>query len=171
MPAQVKLNLSPEDKYQESQDFLTRNFFLLFAASTILAIAGCQSSPVDVSTDYDHTTEFAKLLTYRWYDEPVVEDSKPYRHANDIIDKRLRQKIDEDLAAKGIRKVENGADFFINYGVTKEKQTDIRSYHTYGGYAPGLIITADSVTVGTAGTECRHGLRCLGTHRNPRQYL
>ena len=115
-----------------------RNLSLPFLLAGML-IAGCQSSPVDVFSDYDPAADFASLKTYGWYNEPVIESGKPFKHANDIVDQRIRINIDANLAGKGFTQTgADSADFQINYGVTKEKQMDVRNYHTYGGYAPGF---------------------------------
>ena len=98
-------------------------------------LMGC-SKGYKTNSDYDSSINFQQFKTYSWQQGRHGQ----YRSANDIVDKRVRENIDANLQSKGYTKVthEAEADFLINYGVTTENRTDIRSYNTNGGYAPGF---------------------------------
>ncbi|MGH1370811.1 MAG: DUF4136 domain-containing protein [Cellvibrionaceae bacterium] len=100
-------------------------------------IVGCASG---VSIDSDHKVgiNFAELKTYRWHDKSSA--AKDY-HGNDILDGRIRAAVDKELQAKGFLLVgSETADFSVNYSVTTQEKTDIRSYDTYSGMSPGFAM-------------------------------
>lgn len=110
----------------------------LFLLATVV-IVSCQS-PLNVSTDYDDTVDFTRLVTFRWHvDNQHNLSSKSYLK-NDLVDQRIRLNVEDQLSAKGFRELEgNGkVDFLVNYSIMVEDKTDIRSYNTYNGYAPGF---------------------------------
>lgn len=101
--------------------------FLVFSVSC--------STPVEYDSDYQTSFDFSVLHTYAWYtDESVMG----HRVKNDIINQRIVQAIDDTLVTKGFNMANTAADFYVNYGVTKEDKVDIRTYNTYAGYAPGF---------------------------------
>ncbi len=105
----------------------------LVAVSVLLAAC---SSGVSIDQDYNQATDFSQLKTYHWYD---VSQGQKNTHGNDILDERIRQAVDRELQAKGFQQVTSGdVDFSVNYSITTQAKTDIRSYNTYGGMAPGF---------------------------------
>ncbi len=96
----------------------------------ILLLAGC-GSQVAIDSDYKAGFDFTQLRSYQWH-------GSSKNHANDILDGRIRNSVDEVLGSQGYQ-LEKGAqvDFLVNYGVTTEEKTDIRTYNTYSGMAPG----------------------------------
>ena len=101
------------------------------ALGLILLLVGC-SSGVTIDSDYKAGFDFTQLRSYHWH-------GSSKNHANDILDGRIRSSVDEVLGAKGYQ-LEKGAqvDFLVNYGVTSEEKTDIRTYNSYSGMAPGF---------------------------------
>ena len=98
-----------------------------------LALTAC--SMVKVSTDYDQSADFSALKGFNWLPESAkVEKESAYLN-NRIMDVRITKTIDKQLVAQGF-KFSTTADFYINYSITSEKKTDIRSYDNYSGYGP-----------------------------------
>jgi hypothetical protein len=92
---------------------MTRLYILGAAALTIFT--GCSS--VNVSRDYDVSTDFSKLKTFAWQHEEQPQTGNP-RIDNDLIDERVRAAVNAELAGKGFRKVDKaGADFHVAYFV------------------------------------------------------
>ena len=90
-----------------------------------LALTAC--SMVKVSTDYDQSADFSALKGFNWLPESAkVEKESAYLN-NRIMDVRITKTIDKQLVAQGF-KFSTTADFYINYSITSEKKTDIRSY-------------------------------------------
>lgn len=107
----------------------------LLALSVILW--GC-SSGVTIDTDHKAGVNFTEYKTYRWHDNSA--DAREY-HGNDILDGRIRSAVNNELQAKGYQMVATGpVDFQVNYSVTTQEKTDVRSYNTYSGMAPGFAV-------------------------------
>ena len=103
--------------------------------STAVLVA-CSNFTVD--SDYTPDTDFDSYKTYRWYDSEMRDPASLELLGGDIFDRRVRDSINAELRAKGfILQQEGEVDFKINYGVLTEDRQDIRTYNTYGGYAPG----------------------------------
>ncbi len=114
----------------------------LSASVGLLALAtllwGC-SSGLTIDRDYDESVNFSQLNSWRWMDTESDRHQDQDYHGNDILDGRIRQAVERELAAKGFRQQAQGeVDFLVNYSVTKEDKTEIRSYNTYGGLTPGF---------------------------------
>jgi len=107
----------------------------LVAISALLF--GCASG-VSIDSDHKAGVNFSDLKTYRWHDKS--SETKDY-HGNDILDGRIHTAVDKELQAKGFSMTDGAsADFSINYSVTTQEKTDIRSYDTYSGMSPGFAM-------------------------------
>jgi hypothetical protein len=75
----------------------------------------------DVHYNYDRGTNFGSYRTYKWVDIPggAVDDQ--------LIDHDIKHAIDEQLAQKGLTRVETDADLYIGYHaiITQEKSIDM----------------------------------------------
>jgi Domain of unknown function (DUF4136) len=94
----------------------------------------------DVHYNYDRGTNFASYKTYQWVDLPG-------RVPDELIDRDIRRSIDEQLAQKGLTKVEKDADLYIGYQtvIDMEKGINLSAWGTRGG--PGGWGGLDSGTV------------------------
>ena len=99
-----------------------------------------------VSTDYDHTAKFDQVKTYSW---------AKVHTANSIWDERVKDAIDEELAAKGWTQVQSGGDVAL---VAVEKTSVHQQYDTFyngfGGFRrwggiEEATTTVDNYKVGT----------------------
>ena len=73
-------------------------------------------------------TDFAKYKTYQWV---RVEKAQ---YPNQLLDQQIMDSIDAQLALKGLRKSNEGADLAVVYQVAVDKETQWNSYSTGGGY-------------------------------------
>lgn len=99
-----------------------------------------------VTVDYDHAKNFAQVKTYSW--------SKVHT-ANSIWDARVKDAINQQLAAKGWTQVPSGGDVSL---VAVEKTSVHQQYETYydgfggwrrfGGFGESTT-TVDNYKVGT----------------------
>lgn len=104
---------------------------------SMLLVVACSSFTVD--SDFTPETNFASFKTYSWYSAKLRDPKALDYLGGDIFDRRVRQAIDTNLQAKGfVLKTEGDVDFKVNYDVLTEDRQDIRTYNTYGGYAPGF---------------------------------
>lgn len=107
----------------------------LWLALAIMVLQGC-SSGMTIGSDHQEGVDFSHYKTYRWHDNSGAARSY---HGNDILDTRIREAIDLELLTKGyILKDSGDVDFQVNYSVTTKDKTDVRSYNTYSGPAPGF---------------------------------
>jgi len=87
----------------------------------------------EVHYNYDRGTNFAAYKTYQWVDVPggAVTD--------ELIDRDIKRAIDEQLAQKGLTRVEKGGDLLIGYraAIEEEKRIDLfGSGQNLGGWGP-----------------------------------
>jgi len=88
----------------------------------------------DVHYNYDQGANFASYKTYRWVE---LDSAAP----DQLIDQAIKRAIDEQLAQKGLTKVEKGADLYVGYRavVREEKAVDLWSSGGsgwFGGWGP-----------------------------------
>ncbi|MDX2154288.1 MAG: DUF4136 domain-containing protein [Bryobacteraceae bacterium] len=74
----------------------------------------------DVQFDYDRTASFGMYKTYQWVDRPMGQAG------NQLTDQNIKRAVDQQLAGKGLRRVDSGGDLQISYqaAVDHEKQFD-----------------------------------------------
>ncbi|MGK0500821.1 MAG: hypothetical protein ACJAYG_002475 [Oceanicoccus sp.] len=107
----------------------TKIFIALIAA---LTLGACSS--ITVTTDFS-PIDFSGFKTYAWLYTDVVEENGK---SNDIIDGKVKAIVDANLKSKDFTIVaKDSADFYVNYNVTTQEKTDIKTYNSYGGYYPG----------------------------------
>jgi hypothetical protein len=106
----------------------TRIFALALAVALLPAMAAAQKT----TYDYDKSAPFATFKTYAWKDGTKA--------GNELIDKRLIEGIEAQLAAKGLTKNDAAPDVFVVYHMAFDQQKDISSFSSgpmYGGYGWG----------------------------------
>ena len=74
----------------------------------------------DVHFDYDRSANFTNYRTYQWVDLKAAGAS------NQLMDQNIKRAVDGQLAAKGLQRVDSGADVQVVYqtAVSQEKQFD-----------------------------------------------
>jgi hypothetical protein len=83
----------------------------------------------DVHYNYDRSANFAAYKTYQWVEIPG--GSVPDR----LIDRAIKQATDEQLAQKGLTRVEENPDVYIGYQVVINLEKSVDLYST--GIGPG----------------------------------
>lgn len=102
----------------------------------IVVLSGC--STMTVNSDYDPSESFKGLRTYDWIPGGRKPTGDPRIDDNTLLDTRVRNAVDRELAAKGFRRLTDGQpDFWVVYHVTLDKKTDITTLNSYYGYGPG----------------------------------
>ena len=100
------------------------NTIILLAFVFIITCAYGQ----DVHYNYDRGTNFASYKSYEWVDLPG-------RVPDQLIDRDIKRSIDEQLAQKGLTKVEKDADLYVGYQavIDPEKGINLSAWGTRGG--------------------------------------
>jgi hypothetical protein len=100
---------------------------LTFLAAIFFMIAGAYGQ--DTHYNYDRGTNFASYKTYQWVDIPggAVSDQ--------LIDRDIKRAVDEQLAQKGLTRVEKNADLYVGYQavIREEKGINLSTFGNGGG--------------------------------------
>jgi hypothetical protein len=129
---------------------------------TILFLFGCAYAQ-DVHYNYDRGANFAGYKTYQWVDEPTVRQrslpraacqgstcpaagrwpSVPATSDDQLIRQDIQRAVDEQLAQKGLTKVESNADLLVTYhaAIREEQSINLSAFGTgsgpWGGWGGG----------------------------------
>lgn len=111
-----------------------------------LALSGCAS--IEVTTDYDPTTDFTRYQTFAWMEGSGRGTDDP-RVGGDLMDQRFRRAIESELVSRGMQKVATGQpDVYVGYQVALDDRVDYQTINTYYGAGWGYRGVA-RVGVGT----------------------
>src|SRR5205085_797478 len=77
----------------------------LFCLLALASVAAARAQ--DVTVDFDKRVDFSKFKTYSWAGGIPAK--------NPFIDQQIRENMEEHLAAKGLRRVEQGGDLNVLY--------------------------------------------------------
>ena len=97
---------------------------------TALMCLGLAAFAQDVQFDYDRSANFSGYKTYHWIDYKRVEPG------DQLLDQDIKRAVDEQLAGKGLRRVESGGDLVVGYqaGISQEKEFDHIGSGGWGGW-------------------------------------
>lgn len=98
-------------------------------------LAGC--STMEVNYDFDPKADFAGLKTYEWLKERQKPTGDPRIDGNSILQNRIHEAVDTELAARGFRKVTSDPDFLVAYHVSLDRRRSVQTLNSYYGYGPG----------------------------------
>jgi len=144
----------------------------LFIAVLVAATALAACNPIYVNQDYDDEADFASYKTYAWVDSPFAETDP--KKQNTLLEKRIRGWADEELAKKGMQRVEENPDLTINFVGDADEATEIRTTGTGMGldrntravhYEDGMVMI-DMMDSGTKKLVWR-GIAELTLSENP----
>ncbi len=95
----------------------------------LTAIGGCSSS-MQVNYDYDPTTDFQAYETYRWVERPQTPegDARTAVMNDPLIEQRVRQAVNAQLLAKGLRQESDNPDLLVLYHLGLEDKVDVTDW-------------------------------------------
>ena len=114
------------------------------AVTFAAAIVGSGCSGLESWSDYDpaRIDDVRSYQTWDW--APFESDKAGDIRSNDqlvdnpLLDQRIRSSIESNLAAKGLRRVEDGSpDFHVGYHVSIDGKMDVTYINSYYGYGWG----------------------------------
>lgn len=93
---------------------------------TLMSVATVRAQ--DVAVDYDRSVDFSRFKTYSW--------ASGVQAKNPLIDRQIRTSTEEQLTAKGLRRVEEGGDLSIIYiaAVDRDLQVSTARWVTTGNW-------------------------------------
>jgi hypothetical protein len=96
---------------------------LLLIAVSIVFLAGCATTKINVDYDYDAEIDFAALKTYDWL--PLTAGSLE----GEWIAKRIKREVDTQLKGKGYAVASEDPDFLITLLSRKKRQVKGERYY------------------------------------------
>ena len=120
----------------------------------LLAGGGAAARAQDVSVDFERGRDFSKFKTYTWADGVPAK--------NPLIDRQVMANIEEQLAAKGLRRVEEGGDLSVLYFIATDRDVFVTAsrWSTTGDWA-GQMRSGISVRSQTWDVEVGTLVVCL----------
>jgi hypothetical protein len=98
----------------------------------VLFVGLCSVRAQDVRYNFDKSANFAAFKTYKWV------EIKGADHANQLVDRQIRDALDAELATKGLEKTDSdSADLYVAYQTAISSEKQFTSYNTGWGYGPG----------------------------------
>jgi Domain of unknown function (DUF4136) len=89
-------------------------------ALTVFLSLGALAMAQDVHFDYDRSANFSAYKTYQWVDVKAGTDQ--------LMDQNIKRAVDEQLAGKGLRRVDSGGDLQIAYQVALDKEKQFTGF-------------------------------------------
>jgi hypothetical protein len=95
----------------------------------LMSLVGVAAFAQEVQFDYDRSANFNAYTTYQWVDYRAVQVG------DELLDRDIKRAVDEQLAGKGLRRVESGGDLLVGYqaGISQEKAFDNIGTSGWGG--------------------------------------
>jgi hypothetical protein len=121
----------------------------MLAALLAALLVGCAGA--QVQSDWDPQADFSNLRTWDWFprSRPPVLDP---RLDSGLLDARIRQAVEAELAAKGYKpRGGPGADFFVSHTVAIQQKISAHSIDDFYGspYRRTTRVYVDEYEVGT----------------------
>jgi hypothetical protein len=111
---------------------------LALMAIAVFLMVSCTSG---VRIDYDERSEFKRLRTYMWIEQPVKTHHPAVN--NPLLREHVESAVDAELAGRGYRRLTSGnPDFWIRFQIVAAEKVDVTvtdnyNYRGYGyGYGP-----------------------------------
>ena len=107
----------------------------LLIVPALVALAGCAG--VSYNYDFDPGIDFAGYQTYVWV-QPSQDLGQNPRGVDQLIERRIMAAVDDQMSAKGYRKIERGQpDFAVNFLLTTQQNVNYTTYYSGWGYRGG----------------------------------
>jgi len=116
-----------------------RKFGRVLALVGLLAVTAVFAA--EISIDADRTLDFSTFKTYAWKANDKASDP--------LVDQAIVADIEEQLAAKGLKKVEGQPDLFVQYHVILQKEAKLTDWDEGKFKFENRNITVQKLTVGT----------------------
>jgi hypothetical protein len=137
------MNLPNFEMKIRNRCLLALGFVFLFLSGTAMA--------QKVTIDFDRNADFSKYKTYSF--------RKGTPAADPLMNQRIEQAIEAQLAAKGLTRDESNPDLFVVYHVAVSKQTQLnttslggwgwgRGWGRWGGIGGSAITQVDQIPIG-----------------------
>jgi hypothetical protein len=105
-----------------------KRHYELVSLGLIAVLVGCSS--YRVSQDYDTGADLAALRAYDWIraTEEAPQSAEEAMERNTLIDTRVKDAVNAQLAAKGLRRDPKSPDFLIAYQISTKDKVRVKNY-------------------------------------------
>lgn len=103
---------------------------LLLLGLCLLLISSCAPA-VDVTTDYDRSTNFSRYQTFSFYQDRPAQPRDAATNFNTSLDLYLRNAIRQSLANQGLRYDSSNPDLKVAYDVSVNVDTEVNTNYAY----------------------------------------
>jgi len=119
---------------------------------TAIMCLGLTAFAQQVHFDYDRSANFGAYKTYQWFDYRQVDVG------DQLLDQDIKRAVDEQLAAKGLRRVDSDADLLVGYQASISQEKQLNGYGwgggPLGGWGPwgnfgNINATTSTIDIGT----------------------
>jgi len=115
---------------------------LLFLVCVAFLTTSCYT--ISVNHDYNSEADFSSLKTFDWMKDPktAMSNVPASLEKNTLLDKRVRNAVNRQLAARGLKQDAADPDFLVVYYISvKDKLRSSGSrYHSVHVYQEGTLI-------------------------------
>ena len=132
----------------------TRIVATLAALAAAALLAGCSS--LSVSYDYDNNVDFMQYRTFAWMARPeaVPADAAQAQQRNDLLDRRIRSAVEDEMAARNITQDPAAPGVLVVYHVGLQDKIQVTDYGYnyspyYWGYGGGRQLDVYQYQEGT----------------------
>src|SRR5579872_3430878 len=105
-----------------------------------LAGLGVAAWAQDLHFDYDRSVNFTAYKTYQWVNYRKIDIG------DELLDRDIKRAVDEQLAGKGLRRVDSEADLLVGYqaGISQEKEFDSigAGFGPFGAWGNNRVATS-----------------------------
>jgi hypothetical protein len=96
----------------------------------------------DIRFDYDRSADFDAYRTYQW------ARSIAGGATNQLMDQNIQRAVDEQMAAKGMQRVENGGDVQLRYQVAVDEEKQFDGFGSGPRWSGMGRVTSSTIEVG-----------------------
>jgi hypothetical protein len=111
---------------------------VLAMGAALMAVAALAA---EISIDADRTADFSAFKTYAWKTNDKASDPQ--------VDRAIVADIEEQLAAKGLKKADKDPDLFVVYHAILSKEAKVTDWDEGKFKFENRNITVEKLTVGT----------------------
>ena len=122
--------------------------FLNIALLGLALTLGCGPK---VNFDYDKSADFSSLKTYAWH-----EGQQTIKEEDELGHKRVIAAVDQQMSAKGFRKVDSNPDVYVTYNAEDKEQVRMDTSHMGYGYGDDWYWGGGGMGMGTSTTRVRN---------------
>lgn len=125
---------------------------ILISFILLLSVPLVSCSTIQVSEDFDPSTDFSSLKTFAWQ-STEQEKTGDIRIDNPLLDKRIRESVNRSLSEKGFQTSDqSGHDFYVAYKMTIQRRIESDNVSTGIGVGFGTYGRRGGVGISTGGS-------------------